>query len=375
MLRVRCMWVVTAVVVTLAACPTDPRLFVDDTATAVGTIRITETQLLHALAQQGVPRVQSDEERQAVAEHVLASLTEKALLLHIAERDGLRVAPNVVERELQRRAKQYGSSDFMRTLSAEQRTLPSLRKAVEEQLLQDAVIDRVLQTVPAVTDADVAERYQRDLKRHEKPEQVHVRQLLLRTSEEARHVLDQLQRRRMTFDEAARQYSIGIEKDEGGDLGFFAKGALPAVFEVCHSMPERVVSSIIPSEYGFHIFEVIERRRARVEALEDVADELAEELQRERNSEAVRAQVAAWQREVPAQVIPGALERVLERLPVAEREPSVKVEASNNRALDSHADIDPVPPVPKEWRKAPPDPNAPSSPSPSPPSPAETETP
>jgi peptidyl-prolyl cis-trans isomerase C len=352
----------------LSACPNDPQLFVDDTVAVVGTMRITEDQVLRTLAQRGVPRVQDPAQRKEVAQHILDEMIEESLLLNVAEQSSLRISEDAIDRELQRRAKQYLPGDFFRALTTEQRTLPALRESVRNRLLQDAALATVLRDATTIGDEAIIARYQSDSRRFEHPAQVHVRQVLLRTSEEARHVIDQLQRRKLSFEEAAQQFSIGPEADSGGDLGFFAPGELPPVFEVCHTLPVGTVSAVVTSEYGFHLFEVLEKRPARVDSLDDVREVLEDELTREQNSARVAKALDNWRQQWPPHRSEEAFERVLARMPVVPREPAIKVEPSSNRSLDSHSDIDPVPPVPRY-------PSPASAAPPAPPAPAPPETP
>jgi peptidyl-prolyl cis-trans isomerase C len=338
----------------LCACPNDPQLFVDDTVAIVGSIRIDEAQLLRTFAQRGVPRVQDPTERRQVAEQLLDTVIDEALLQQVAESSSTRVTEEAIDRELQRRAKQYLPGDFFRALTTEQRTLPALRESVRNRLLQDAVLATVLRELPPISDEAIAARYQRDNKRFQHPAQVHVRQVLLRTGEEARHVLEQLQRRKLSFEEAAQQFSIGPERDVGGDLGFFAPGEMPPVFEICHTLPIGTISPVITSEYGFHLFEVMEKRATRIERVDEVSDLLSDELAREQNSAQVEQAMSRWRQQWPPHRSSDALDRVLARMPVVAREPSVKIEPSSNRSLDSHSDIDPVPPVPRAAPASPP---------------------
>jgi peptidyl-prolyl cis-trans isomerase C len=156
-----------------------------------------------------------------------------------------------------------------------------------------------------------------------------------------------LNRRKVTFEAAAKQYSASPEGAAGGDLGFFGKGEMPPVFDECHALDVKQMSGIVPSDDGFHLFLVTDRRAARVEPLELVHDIIADELLRDRQTKVVDDTLAALRVRHPVTFRASALERVLVRLPAAVAEPVIQGD-TGGRALDSHSDgIDPIPPLPK----------------------------
>ena len=83
------------------------------------------------------------------------------------------------------------------------------------------------------------------------PARVVIRQIVLPDENQAKKVAAQV--RRSNFAQLAAKYSIAPEAEDGGKLGPFAKGQLPGVFDVAFSMQIGQISSILKSEYGFHI--------------------------------------------------------------------------------------------------------------------------
>jgi protein-export membrane protein SecD len=58
------------------------------------------------------------------------------------------------------------------------------------------------------------------------------------------------------FETIVLEYSDGPSKDKGGDLGFFAKGAMtPAFEEVAFALPLNEISDITETSFGFHIIQ------------------------------------------------------------------------------------------------------------------------
>jgi peptidyl-prolyl cis-trans isomerase C len=113
-----------------------------------------------------------------------------------------------------------------------------------------------------------------------RPARVHAAQIVLRTEEEGREVQKAL--RKVPFAELARMKSVAPEAVRGGDLGWFEAGVMPSVFdEICFSMKPGEVSELTPSEYGFHIFKLLEAELEAPLAYEDARPKLIERLREE----------------------------------------------------------------------------------------------
>jgi peptidyl-prolyl cis-trans isomerase C len=174
----------------------------------------------------------------------------------------------------------------------EKDTTPAeLKRELREMLLvrkylRDHVFSRV-----AVTDAEIEAYLNDHAEMHIVPEQVRALQILVKTEEQAKQVVDEL-KKNTTFEDAAMKYSLSPEAKSGGDLGFFARGAMPAVFdEVCFNTPVNQVSKIVSSDYGFHLFKVIERRPQAERPMEEVRDKVEAILRRDKEAAAQRAKL------------------------------------------------------------------------------------
>jgi peptidyl-prolyl cis-trans isomerase C/foldase protein PrsA len=98
---------------------------------------------------------------------------------------------------------------------------------------------------------------------------VHCLQIAVRTPEEAKSILDQL-RAGAAFDKLARQAGISPDARNGGDLGWFAKGTMPKVFDdTCFSLGAGKLSGVVASPYGYHVFKVLGRRAPATRKFED----------------------------------------------------------------------------------------------------------
>ena len=110
------------------------------------------------------------------------------------------------------------------------------------------------------------------------PERVRASQIVVKSEDEAKRIAREI-RKGMSFADAAIKYSLGPEGRNGGDLGLFARGEMPSVFdEVCFSLRPGSVSSVVVTDYGFHLFRVAEKFPAVQRSLGEVRDEVEREL-------------------------------------------------------------------------------------------------
>ncbi|HKL10649.1 MAG TPA: peptidylprolyl isomerase [Clostridia bacterium] len=86
------------------------------------------------------------------------------------------------------------------------------------------------------------------------------------------------------FEELAKEYSIDTySAANGGDLGYFARGAMvPEFEEASFSLPVGVVGDPVKSDYGYHLIKVEDRK-----TLADLKSEMSEE-ELEMEKEAIR---------------------------------------------------------------------------------------
>jgi peptidyl-prolyl cis-trans isomerase D len=96
---------------------------------------------------------------------------------------------------------------------------------------------------------------------------------------EAEEVLKQI-RNGGDFAELAKQHSDDPgSAAQGGDLGFFARGAMVPEFDkTVFSMQPGDVSEPVRTQFGFHIIKLAEVRGSEIPALEEVREELMTEL-------------------------------------------------------------------------------------------------
>jgi peptidyl-prolyl cis-trans isomerase C len=243
-----------------------------------------------------------------VRRRVLDDAVDRLLLLQEARAKGVTVAAEDVERARARTRADYPGTHFDDLLAQEKLSAAEVRAQLRERLtVERLLVAQALQQV-SVTDADLRRHYDEHGAEFDEPARVRARQVVLRTREEAAKVRDELRRRPQSFPEVARRASIAPEGQNGGDLGFFGKGSgMPEVFDVCFRLPLNHVSEVTPSPYGFHVFQVTERRPAARRPFDEARAGIRERLLREARARAQEEYLAGLRRRATIQVDEKAL--------------------------------------------------------------------
>ena len=170
---------------------------------------------------------------------VLDDLIDQALLAGAAEENGFIVDEATLEERIQQLITQLGNEQALASwLSSYQFDQQTFRLSLRRSILAAWMRDQIAAGVP------------------ETAEQVHARQILLYTQEQAAEIYQQLQSG-FSFQNLALKY----DPLTGGDLGWFPRGYLPAVEieQATFSLQPEEYTQVIESPAGFHIVQVLER--------------------------------------------------------------------------------------------------------------------
>ena len=224
-----------------------------------------------------------------LARALLDGLIDRAIVLQRAKAAGLQVSEAEVQRAteaLADDARKGGAAWSDQLVKANQNT-ELLSDELREHMLAAKYVSEETSKERA-SPAEARAFYDTHKSAFEEPEAVHCLQIVVRTPEEAKSVLDQL-RAGVAFDKLARQVSTSPDGRSGGDLGWFPKATMPKVFDdACFSLGAGKISGVVRSPYGFHVFKVLGRRAARQKSFKDVKVEAERRATAEKRAQAER---------------------------------------------------------------------------------------
>jgi len=222
----------------------------------------------------------------ALRRTVLQARLDRLLFVQEATKRGLEISPAEVEQRLQRMRADWPPEEFEALLAQRHQTLDELRGELRAQLVQERLFHELVYPRVAVTEEEIRAELDAHPELLQEPEQVHAAQIVVKELDQAKEIRAKL-REGAKFADLARERSLSADAKDGGDLGWFPRGVMPPQFDaVAFSLGAGQISDVVSTDYGFHIFKLLERRPARKRDLASVRAEVERRLLRAKQEQA-----------------------------------------------------------------------------------------
>lgn len=213
-------------------------------------------------------KLKAETERQVATELIRAVLMEQQ-----AVKLGVKLPADEVTRRLDAERSRVGSDQFDKNLASQGLSLEQYRKTVENQVLVEALGEKVSGNVTvSVDEAESFYLTHKDL--FGKSLMAHAAHIVLETEGQADAVASEA-KRGADFATLAKTYSRDdATRRNGGDLGWVEKGTTdPALDQVIFSLQPGQVSGVVAASDGFQVVKVMDRREASIPEFSEVADQ------------------------------------------------------------------------------------------------------
>jgi parvulin-like peptidyl-prolyl isomerase len=157
-----------------------------------------------------------------------------------------------------------------------------------DELRRAALVTSISESVPAPGESEIQAYYDQHPDDFRIPEEVSLRQILVRDAETAAAVIGKL-KTGGDFAELSKEYSKAPNADRGGEIGFVSRGQLPKIFEdVIFTLEPGEFSQVVEADANFHIFFVEEHAPTRTIPLAEVRSLIRLKLQTDETDRRVR---------------------------------------------------------------------------------------
>jgi peptidyl-prolyl cis-trans isomerase C/foldase protein PrsA len=220
----------------------------------------------------------SPEQIEPFKQALLETMVERQVLLQAAREAQVQVSADEVDRRVLALTSEYPAGTFDTALAQSQTSRTELVRRTHDQLVIEKLLAEQVFARVAVTEEQIRRAYDENPDAWMEPEQVHAQQIVVKGLDEAKR-LQQLLWQGKKFPDLARKYSLSPDGKVGGDLGFFKRGEMPPAFDdAIFRLSVGGTSDVVSTEYGFHLFRLIEKRPARKRELAEVRGVIEQKL-------------------------------------------------------------------------------------------------
>jgi peptidyl-prolyl cis-trans isomerase SurA len=264
----------------------------DEAAQALKKARLTDpaAAALNPVGEPGDPNVQRD---------LLNQMIEQKLFQQEAKKSGIRVSDAELDlalRDIQERNRFPTREALQQAVTQENVSWEKYVEDLRNQLTVLKLMNREIDSNLLITDSDVQTYYDAHPEAFQLPEQIRLKQILIRIPEGATAEVVERKRQKAEqvwveskqgedFVRLVEKHSDGAERRTGGDLGAFKKGDLtPEIDRVVFSLKDGEVSPVVQTGLGFHLFKVQVPSDVQKQPFEKVKKEIEEKLLNEKRT-------------------------------------------------------------------------------------------
>lgn len=237
----------------------------------------------------------ADEREKQLSEWARENIIEAVLFRQAAMKECPEVTDAEIESLLNRGLEQESETGPLhQRISNGDAERQKLRQEAVEQIRTERLLAAIAADVAEPKDKDIRRYYERNLERFTVPEMLRAAHIVKhpeaesdsdRQKQEMDAVLSRIQG---GADFAAMASEHSVCPENGGDLGYFARGQMvPAFEEVVFNLEPGRVSGVFATEFGWHIAKVLDRKPAMPCPLDQVRQVVVKELTQQARDKAL----------------------------------------------------------------------------------------
>ena len=217
-----------------------------------------------------------------IKKKILNGLIEERILLQEAFKKNLMLNSEEEKSILKKLQSGYSQGELERTLQDKKLSLDSWKAKQNKKTIIRKLIDQEIASLIPVNDQSVITYYKSHKNLFREPDQIRCRHIVTNKKDKAETIRSLLENGE-NFAIVAQKYSESPDRENGGDLGYIRRGQYPKIFEqACFSLATGQTSDVLSSEYGFHLFKVVDKKPGHQLVLNEVKDQIKNMLQREK---------------------------------------------------------------------------------------------
>lgn len=197
-----------------------------------------------------------------------------------------KVVDQAIEREL---LKEYAVKSGIENDPEYKKALEKLKKDLAMEIWMKKQFDSI-----KISDKEAEDFYKKNIEKFKRPETVHARHILVKSEEEAKNIIKELQntpkdKLKDKFIELAKTKSVGPSGKNGGDLGYFGPKQMVKPFsEAAFKLNVgEFTKEPVRTQFGYHIIYVEDKKPASTIPFADVKEKIKQQLKMKKFQEIV----------------------------------------------------------------------------------------
>lgn len=180
--------------------------------------------------------------------------------------------------------------DAQRNLYEAEAAFKAELQRVKENLLAGYAMEKALSAVK-VDDKEVEAFYEENKDKFGS-ETVKASHILVDSEEKAKEILADIEAGKITFEDAAKEYSSCPSKAEGGSLGEFGHGQMvPEFDEACFSMQVGETRGPVKTQFGYHLIRLDAKNEAQIPALSEMKEQIRARVLQDKQHAAYQSKI------------------------------------------------------------------------------------
>lgn len=218
-----------------------------------------------------------DLDNDAVKDKILQSFIEHKLMLEEAGKRGITARYDSQPALFAQLTTDDGAKELKAITGRYDIDAEKVAKLAGERLVVDELYQLIAKNMGYITEDELKKYYNTKMVNSSPAGIAHILHIFTTDYESAQAAAQELASG-IIFSEVARKYSEGPEKAQGGDLGYIKETEFPEFFAKAFTLKEGEVSEVVHSEYGYHIFKMVQYAKPSRDSFSNMQQSLLAEL-------------------------------------------------------------------------------------------------
>lgn len=215
---------------------------------------------------------------------LLNRIVDMHLILEYGREKGIEVSQEELETKVKEIRRDYPQKAFQEIFLERYIDIDEWKEALRRQILVRKILKRVSEGITPIPVQDIKAYFDTHQDEFRTPPMIKFRHIILGSKAEAEEMRNLL-KRGADMGELARKHSSSSSLQTANEAVWIPEGAMEkTIADAIFSLPVGETSRVVETSYGFHIFEVLDKRPGGHKSLPEAMSEIESKLYYEKES-------------------------------------------------------------------------------------------